>query len=87
MNIDESLIIIGKRLEKNQDDWEAWAAKADILFSMELFGFAIRCCDRSLALHPDNPLTWITKGKALAKMRKHEEAEAAFARAEELRFP
>lgn len=36
MNIDESLITIGKKLEKNQDDWEAWAAKADILFSMEL---------------------------------------------------
>jgi Flp pilus assembly protein TadD len=83
-DIDKSLIAIGKELEKNLNNWEAWAAKADILFSMGLFEVAIRCCDRSLAINPDNALTWMTKAKALERIGKHEDAEAAFVRAKEL---
>ena len=81
---DHRLDAIGKRLEKNPDDWEAWAAKADILHSLGMAEIAIRCCDRSLALNPDNVLTWVTKGEALIKLGKFEEAKAAFAKAKAL---
>jgi tetratricopeptide (TPR) repeat protein len=71
-------------LEKNPDDWEAWAAKTDILYSLGMNEIAIRCCDKTLALNPDNVLTWVTKGDALLKIGKNEEAKAAYAKARNL---
>jgi tetratricopeptide (TPR) repeat protein len=82
---DHRLVAIGKRLEKNLDDWEAWAAKADILCSLGMHEIAIRCCDRSLSLNPDNGLTWVAKGDALIKLGKIEEAKDAFAKAKVLK--
>lgn len=82
---DHRLVAIGKRLEKNLDDWEAWAAKADILCSLGMHEIAVRCCDRSLSINPDNVLTWLTKGDALVKIGKIEEAKDAFAKAKELK--
>lgn len=78
---DRRLVAIGKRLEKNPDDWEAWAAKADILYSLRMYEIAIRCCDKTLALNPENKLTWVTKADALTKLGKIEEARAAYAKA------
>jgi tetratricopeptide (TPR) repeat protein len=82
---DHMLVAIGKHLEKNLDDWEAWAAKADILCSLGMHEIAIRCCDRSLLLNPENALTWITKGDALVKLGRLEEAKDAFAKAKLLK--
>ena len=59
--VDQDLTAIGKELEKNLYNSEAWAAKADILCSIRMHEIAIRCCDRSLAINPDNMLTWMTK--------------------------
>ena len=83
-DLDHRLVAIGKQLEKNLNDWEAWAAKADILCSLGMHEIAIRCCDRALALNPNNLLTWVTKGEALKKLGKNEEADAAFAKARSL---
>jgi tetratricopeptide (TPR) repeat protein len=83
-DVDRRLAMIGKELEKDLDNWEAWAAKADILSSLGLYEVAIRCCDRSLVINPDNTLTWMTKGNALDKLGKHEDANAAFAKAKAL---
>ncbi|MHB8120208.1 MAG: tetratricopeptide repeat protein [Methanothrix sp.] len=83
---DHRLTAIGKELEKNLNNSEAWAAKADILCSMGMHEVAIRCYDRSLAINPDNALTWVTKGIALDKLGKHEEAKAALAMAKELGY-
>ncbi len=85
-DVDISLIAIGKELEKDLNNWEAWAAKADLLFSIGMFEAAIRCCDKSLSLNPDDALAWMTKGKALDKLGKIEDAEAAFARASDLGY-
>lgn len=82
---DHRLVAIGKRLEKNLDDWEAWAAKADILCSLGMHEIAIRCCDRSLSLNPENALTWVTKGHALVKLGRLEEAKDAFAKSKLLK--
>lgn len=83
---DQKLTAIGKELEKNLNNSEAWAAKADILCTMGMHEVAIRCCDKSLAINRDNMLTWVTKGIALDKLGKHDEAEIAFAKAEELGY-
>jgi len=81
---DNRLVSIGKELMKDINNWEAWAAKADILCTMGMFEIAIRCCDRSLAINPKNIFTWTTKGIALEKLGREEEALAAFAKASEL---
>lgn len=85
-DVDQRLITIGKELEKDLNNPEAWAAKADILCSMGLYEIAIRCCDRSLAINPDNAFTWMTKGIALDKLGKHDEAKTVFAKAKELGY-
>jgi Flp pilus assembly protein TadD len=78
---DQKLATIGKELEKDPNNSEAWAAKADILCSMGMYESAILCCDKSLAINPDNVLTWGAKGIALDKLGKHDEANAAFTKA------
>jgi Flp pilus assembly protein TadD len=85
-DVDQRLAAIGKELEKNLDNWEAWAAKADILCSLGMYEIAIRCCDKSLTINPDNVLTLMTKGNALDELGKHEDANAAFAKAVELGY-
>jgi tetratricopeptide (TPR) repeat protein len=67
---DQKLAAIGKELEKDPNNSEAWAAKADILCSMGLYECAILCCDKSLAINPDNALTWMTKGLTQNKIHK-----------------
>ncbi len=84
-DVDQRLAAIGKELEKDINNPDAWAAKADILYSMGMYEIAIRCCDRSLAINPDNAFTWMTKGIALEELGKHDEAEVPFIEAKERR--
>jgi tetratricopeptide (TPR) repeat protein len=81
---EQRLVAIGRELEKDLNNSEAWAAKAEILCSIGLHELAIRCYDRSLAIDPGNALTWVGKSMALNKLGKHDEAEIALARAKEL---
>lgn len=83
-NVDRDLITIGTRLKNDINDWEAWAAKADILYSLGLYENAIQCCDMSLKLNQNNAFAWHTKGTSLDKLGRHEEAEACYNRAREL---
>ncbi len=73
-NEDLALLAIEKELEKDPANWEAWAAKADILYSLRIFETAIRCCDKSLSLNPYNSLTRLTKCKVLDKLGRHGDA-------------
>ncbi len=73
-NADLSLLAIKKELEKDPANWEAWAAKADILYSLGVYETAILCCDKSLSLNPYNSLTWLTKWKVLDKLGRHDDA-------------
>ena len=59
---------------KDLNNGDAWAAKADILCTMGMYEIAIRCCDRSLSINPENVFTWTTKGIALEKLGRQEEA-------------
>lgn len=84
IDFDKRLASIGKELEKDLGNWEAWAAKADILYSLGMYEISIRCCDRSLAINPDDVLSWITRANALEKLGRHEEALDSLAKAREL---
>jgi tetratricopeptide (TPR) repeat protein len=81
---EQRLVAVGRELEKDINNSEAWAAKADILCSIGLHELAIQCYTRSLSIDPDNGLTWVSKSIALIKLGKHDEAEIALAKAKEL---
>jgi Flp pilus assembly protein TadD len=80
-DVDQRLAAIERELEKGLDNSEAWAAKADILCSLN-----IHCCNKSLTINPHNEFTWATKCHALDKLGRHDEAETAFAKAEACRL-
>jgi tetratricopeptide (TPR) repeat protein len=81
---EQRLVAIGKELEKDLNNSEAWVAKGDILCSLGLHELANQCYNRSLAINPDNVLTWVSKSIALNKLGKHDEVEIALAKAKEL---
>lgn len=80
----DALSIIDSEIEKNPESWEALGAKADLLYSMNLYSQAAQYCDLSLDLNPDNPLVLIIKGDAMLKLGRHEEAMSCYYRAIEL---
>jgi len=80
------LASIGKELQKDPNNWEAWAAKADILYALGMHNLAIRCCDKSLEINKDNPFIWFTRSLALRKIGEQEQSDAALSRARELGY-
>jgi tetratricopeptide (TPR) repeat protein len=78
---DQMLAAIERELEKDPDNSEAWAAKADILYSLDMYEDAIYCCNKSLKINPNNEFTWATKCHALNELGRHDEAETALTKA------
>lgn len=82
--LDDALSIIDSEIEKSPESWEALGAKADILYSMELYTQAVQYCDLSLDQNPDNPLVLIIKGDAMRRLGRYEEAMICYHRSMEL---
>ena len=72
--LDGAMMVVERELEKSPDSWEAFGAKADILYFREMYGSALQCCERSINLNSNNALAWNTKGNALYKLGRYEEA-------------
>lgn len=72
--LDGAMMVVDRELEKCPDSWEAWSAKADILYFQEMYSSALQCCERSLKLNADNALAWNTKGNVLFKLKRYEDA-------------
>ncbi|MFB3765594.1 MAG: tetratricopeptide repeat protein [Methanotrichaceae archaeon] len=84
IDIDHALLAVEKALERDPADWEAWAAKADLLCSAKMYDNAIRCCDRSLEQNPKNAFAWNTKGDALEQIGNHSDAADCYDKAKQL---
>lgn len=72
--LEGALMVVERMLEKEEDNWEAWGAKADILYLKGLYRTALSCCDKSLSLNPKNSLVLNTKGNILFRMNRYEDA-------------
>jgi len=79
--LDGAAIMVEREIEKEPDCWEAWAAKADILYFQKEYAAPLECCDIALRLNPDNALAWNTKGNALYRLDRYEEAITCYNRA------
>lgn len=82
--LEGSMIIVECELEKEPDSWEAWAAKADILYLRNDYSESLECCERSLSSNPENALTWYSKGNALYMLKRYNEAIDCYNKAIEI---
>ena len=82
--LDGATMVVDRELDRDPESWEAWAAKADILYFQGMHRSSLQCCERSLDLNPDNALAWNTKGNVLYKMSRYGEAIESYSRAIEI---
>jgi len=43
-----AMMVVERELENNPDSWEAWSAKADILYFQRQYETALQCCETAL---------------------------------------
>ncbi len=79
--LDGAIMVVERELERDPESWEAWAAKADILYLQGRHKPALQCSEKSLEINPENALAWNTKGNALYKLSRYEEAIDCYNRA------
>ncbi|MGA9098639.1 MAG: tetratricopeptide repeat protein [Methanotrichaceae archaeon] len=82
--LDGAMMVVERELERDPDSWEAWAAKADILYLQGMYGSALKCSEIALKFNPENALAWNTKGNALYKLSRYQEAIDCYSRAIEI---
>ncbi len=81
--LDGAIMVVERELERDPESWEAWAAKADIMYLQGMHRSALQCSEKSLNLH-ENALALNTKGNALYKLGRYEEAINCYSRAIEI---
>ena len=57
--VDGALMVVERGLESDPRNWEAWSAKAEILYFQMNHDMSMQCCERSLSLNPDLSLIHI----------------------------
>ncbi|MHB8119224.1 MAG: tetratricopeptide repeat protein [Methanothrix sp.] len=72
--LDGALMVVERELESDPKNWEAWSAKAEILYFQKNNDMSMQCCERSISLNPDNALVFNIKGNILYKLGKYKEA-------------
>jgi tetratricopeptide (TPR) repeat protein len=77
-------MVVERELEKDPENWEAWSAKAEILYLQKKHDMSMQCCDRSISLNPENAHVYNTKGNILYKQGKYKDAIDCYNRAIEI---
>jgi tetratricopeptide (TPR) repeat protein len=82
--VDGALMVVERELENDSNNWEAWSAKAEILYLQKNHDMSMQCCERSISLNPDNALAFNIKGNILYKLGKYKEAIECYNKAIEI---
>jgi tetratricopeptide (TPR) repeat protein len=82
--LDGAIMVVERELESDPKNWEAWSAKADILYFQGKYDASMRCCERSISLNSKNALAFNIKGNILYKLGKYKEAIECYNRAIEI---
>jgi tetratricopeptide (TPR) repeat protein len=82
--LEGAMMIVDLELQKEPDSWEAWSAKADILYLQKKYAMSLECCEKSIAFNSENGLTWNTKGNVYYMLGRYGEAIACYDRAIEI---
>jgi len=82
--VDGALMVVERELENDPKNWEAWSAKAEILYFQKSHDMSMQCCERSIRLNPDNALAFNIKGNILYKQGRYKEAIECYNKAIEI---
>jgi tetratricopeptide (TPR) repeat protein len=82
--LEGAMMVVEWEIQKEPDSWEAWSAKADILYLQKKYDRSLECCEKSIALNSENGLTWNTKGSVYYMLGRYDEAIACYNKAIEV---
>jgi tetratricopeptide (TPR) repeat protein len=82
--LDGAVMVVERELENDPENWEAWSAKAEILYFQKSNDASMQCCERSISLNPYNALAFNIKGNILYKLGKYKEAIECYNKAIEI---
>jgi tetratricopeptide (TPR) repeat protein len=82
--LDGAIMVVERELESDPENWEAWSAKADILYFQGNYDASMRCCERSIRLNSQNALAFNIKGNVFYKLGKYKEAIECYNKAIEI---
>jgi len=82
--VDGALMVVERELENDPKNWEAWSAKAEILYFQKSHDMSMQCCERAIRLNPDNALAFNIKGNILYKQGRYKEAIECYNKAIEI---
>jgi len=72
--LEGAMVIVEEEIAKEPECWEAWSAKADILYLMKRYDEALECCNKALSFNAENALAWYTKGNTLYMLKRYDQA-------------
>ncbi len=84
VDVKRAIESIDRELEKEPDNWEAWGAKAEVLYLCRDYAGTLKCCEIAINLNPRNALAWCTKAGVLRKLGKWDEAAECYSKAIEI---
>ena len=82
--LEGAVMVVEQELESDPKNWEAWSARAEILYFQKSNDASMQCCERSLSLNPYNALAFNIKGNILYKLGKYKEAIECYNKAIEI---
>ena len=82
--LDGAVMVVERELESDPKNWEAWSAKAEILYFQKSHEASMQCCERSISLNPYNALAFNIKGNILYKLGRYKEAIECYNKAIEI---
>ena len=74
MNLDMGEDLYAKRIEKNDEDYDAWAIRGMINFEQERFDEALQDLNKSISLNPRNPVSFNNRAIILNAVGRYQEA-------------
>ena len=84
VDVKRAIESIDGELERDPESWEAWSAKAEVLYLCQDYAGALKCCEIAINLDPWNALAWCTKAGILRKPSKWDEAAECYSKATEI---
>lgn len=82
--LDGAMMVVERELEIDPLNWEAWSAKADILYFQKSYDASMQCCERSISLNPYNALAFNIKGNIFYRLGKYKESIECYNKAIEI---
>lgn len=82
--LEGAMMMVDLELSRDPESWEAWGARADILYLQQRHFEALAASNEALGRNSQNALAWNTKGNVLYRLGRYDEAVECYSRAIEI---